>query len=400
MSLKVIQLHEKPRARWCWEDLVERAPWGQPWLSGGFGGITSRSTLPSSASGGATPNHGAPRGHSSSPPSPSTSPPPSSSTSFSSSSSATAVPCPSAPSPRRTPLHGPDLRHDLRRDGALRRRRDPRLAVAVALLANNPFQWLLCFPLGTRPSGRVFFWSYIYYLSRFLHALRSFNAIIRYRKLSFFKLFNHSISIFMSFLWLEFSQSFQVLAILLTTLVYSVVYGYRFWTAIGLPSACFPFVVNCQIVLLSCNLVCHFGVLLLHFIKGGCNGIGAWIFNSVLNGAILFLFLNFYVKRYLRRIKAGVAAVDGGCLVAEKMEMHEVGVALTKHQIGIGTEYSRRTRSLGGSHRHQFEVEILSTSHRTLSRGGSQELTKSKKRWPRENEKPIAAECEISGARK
>ncbi|KAK6129104.1 hypothetical protein DH2020_037177 [Rehmannia glutinosa] len=181
----------------------------------------------------------------------------------------------------------------------------------------TPFQWLLCFPLGTRPSGRVFFWSYIYYLSRFLHALRSFNAIIRYRKLSFFKLFNHSISIFMSFLWLEFSQSFQVLAILLTTLVYSVVYGYRFWTAIGLPSACFPFVVNCQIVLLSCNLVCHFGVLLLHFIKGGCNGIGAWIFNSVLNGAILFLFLNFYVKRYLRKIKA----VDGGCLVAEKMEM-------------------------------------------------------------------------------
>ncbi|KAL7154692.1 hypothetical protein ABFS83_03G018100 [Erythranthe nasuta] len=95
------------------------------------------------------------------------------------------------------------------------------------------------------------------------------------RKLSFFKLFNHS---------------FQVLAILLTTLVYSVVYGYRFWTAIGLPSAC---VVNCQMALLSCNLVCH-------FFKGGCNGIG----NSVLNGAILLLVLNFYVKMHLRRVKA------------------------------------------------------------------------------------------------
>ncbi|KAK3231544.1 hypothetical protein Dsin_003425 [Dipteronia sinensis] len=35
----------------------------------------------------------------------------------------------------------------------------------------TPFQWLLCFPLGTRPSGRVFFWSYIFYLSRFLHLL-------------------------------------------------------------------------------------------------------------------------------------------------------------------------------------------------------------------------------------
>ncbi|KAM7516618.1 hypothetical protein LguiA_006201 [Lonicera macranthoides] len=171
----------------------------------------------------------------------------------------------------------------------------------------TPFQWLLCFPLGTRPSGRVFFWSYIFYLSRFLHTLRTYFTIITRRKLSFFQLFNHSILIFTSFLWLEFSQSFQVLGILLTTSVYSVVYGYRFWTAIGLPSACFPFVVNCQIVLLGCNLLCHFGVLLLHFLKGGCNGIGAWVFNSVLNAAILFLFLNFYVKMHLnkRKVKGG-----------------------------------------------------------------------------------------------
>ncbi|PHT57310.1 Elongation of fatty acids protein 3-like [Capsicum baccatum] len=165
------------------------------------------------------------------------------------------------------------------------------------------FQWLLCFPLGTRPSGRVFFWSYVFYLSRFLNILRTFFTIFNRRKLSFFQLFNHSILIFMSFLWLEFSQSFQVLAILFTTLLYSVVYGYRFWTAIGLRSACFPFVVSCRILLLGCNVVCHVGVLLLHFMKGGCNGIGAWVFNSVLNAAILFLFLNFYVKVHLRSRK-------------------------------------------------------------------------------------------------
>ncbi|KAK7252884.1 hypothetical protein RIF29_37140 [Crotalaria pallida] len=164
--------------------------------------------------------------------------------------------------------------------------------------SKTPFQWLLCFPLGTRPSGRVFFWSYVYYLSRFLHMLRTVFIILRRRKLAFFQLFNHSISTFMSFLWLEFSQSFQVLAILFTTLAYSVMYGYRFWTAIGLKSSCLNFVLNCQIVLLGFNLVSHVGVLLLHFFKGGCNGIGAWVFNSVLNGAILFLFLNFYVRLY------------------------------------------------------------------------------------------------------
>uniref|UniRef100_A0A5B6Z048 Putative elongation of fatty acids protein 3-like n=1 Tax=Davidia involucrata TaxID=16924 RepID=A0A5B6Z048_DAVIN len=183
--------------------------------------------------------------------------------------------------------------------------------------SKTPFQWLLCFPLGTRPSGRVFFWSYIFYLSRFLHTFRTYFTILRRRKLSFFQLFNYSILIFMSFLWLEFSQSFQVLAILLTTSVYSVVYGYRFWTAIGLPSACFPFVVNCQIVLLGCNLLCHVGVLLLHLLNGGCNGIGAWVFNSVFNGAILLLFMNFYVKMHFRRRKVGG-------LVLNETQIHKV----------------------------------------------------------------------------
>lgn len=167
--------------------------------------------------------------------------------------------------------------------------------------SKTPLQWLFCFPLGTRPSGRVFFWSYVFYLSRFLHLFRTYLKVLRRRRLAFFQVFNQSILLCTSYLWLEFSQSFQVLAILSMTLVYSMVYGYRFWTAIGLPSACAPFVVNCQMILLGCNLVWHFGVLFLHFLKGGCNGIGAWVFNSVLNAFILLLFLNFYVKMHLSR---------------------------------------------------------------------------------------------------
>ncbi|KAG4929024.1 hypothetical protein JHK85_055510 [Glycine max] len=94
-----------------------------------------------------------------------------------------------------------------------------------------PLQWLLCFPLGTHPSDCVFFWSYVFYLSHFLHMLRTVIVVLRRRKLVFFQLFYHTISAFMSFLWLEFSQSFQVLAILFTTLTFSVMYGYRFWTS-------------------------------------------------------------------------------------------------------------------------------------------------------------------------
>ncbi|XP_052195024.1 elongation of fatty acids protein 3-like [Diospyros lotus] len=184
--------------------------------------------------------------------------------------------------------------------------------------SKTPFQWLLCFPLGTRPSGRVFFWSYVFYLSRFLHTLRTVFAIFGRRQLSFFRLFNHSILICTSFLWLEFSQSFQVVGIMLATAVYAVVYGYRFWTAIGLRGACFPFVVSCRMVLLSCNTLCQFGVLLLHLLKGGCNGIGAWLFNCVLNAAILLLLLIFYVKGRHRKRKVGDFDPDIDLVVKHK----------------------------------------------------------------------------------
>ncbi|CAN6441186.1 unnamed protein product [Victoria cruziana] len=69
-------------------------------------------------------------------------------------------------------------------------------------------QWLLRFPLGTHPSGRIFFWSYAFYISCFLLLLCIIFSIFQQWPLTFFHLFNHSILIFMSFLWLEFSQSF------------------------------------------------------------------------------------------------------------------------------------------------------------------------------------------------
>lgn len=177
--------------------------------------------------------------------------------------------------------------------------------------SKTPIEWLLCFPLGTRPSGRVFFWSYVFYLSRFLQISRTFFTILRRRRLSFFQLFNNSVLIVMAFLWLEFSQSFQVVEILFTTLTHIMVYGYRFWTEAGLPTATFPLVMRCQIMLLSCNVICHFGVLFLHFRRGGCNGIGAWAFNSVLNFGILLLFLKSYANmRWIHR-NAAASAVKG-----------------------------------------------------------------------------------------
>ncbi|KAL6333057.1 hypothetical protein AAG906_022754 [Vitis piasezkii] len=129
--------------------------------------------------------------------------------------------------------------------------------------SKTPLQWLLCFLLGTQPSGPAFFWSYTYYLSHFLHMFRTYFTILGHCKLGLLNIFKNLMMLCMLFMWLEFSQSFQL-----------------FWVAIGLPSTCFPFVLSFQIVLLGSNVLCHVGAFLLHLRKDGCNGIGAWIFNK------------------------------------------------------------------------------------------------------------------------
>ncbi|XP_062201923.1 elongation of fatty acids protein 3-like [Phragmites australis] len=186
----------------------------------------------------------------------------------------------------------------------------------------TPFRWLLCFPPGTRSSGRVFFWSYAYYLSRYLHAARGVFAVLRRRRGAAARVFAHAASIAMAFLWLEFSQSFQVLAILASTLAHAVAFGFRFWVGAGLPAAraarAAPVALACHLALLGCNLACHVGVVWMHFsvVGGGCSGIGAWVFNTLLNGALLWVFLHCYGKR-------GVCD-DGGSARADSTDKKEL----------------------------------------------------------------------------
>lgn len=186
----------------------------------------------------------------------------------------------------------------------------------------SPIQWLLCFPLGTRPSGRVFFWSHAFYLSRFPNLLRTFWKILRSGKLSPFELLNQSITVLTSFLWLEFSQSFQVPAILFTTLLHSAAYACRLFAELGFVSRARErgFLAGSQLALLCFNLLCHVAVMTLHFSKGGCNGIGAWACNSLLNALILSLFFKFYylkITAYKSRCRTDIHNHDRQ-IVAEK----------------------------------------------------------------------------------
>ncbi|KAJ7516876.1 hypothetical protein O6H91_21G002600 [Diphasiastrum complanatum] len=164
--------------------------------------------------------------------------------------------------------------------------------------SRKALDWLLCFPLGTRPAGRVFFWSYTYYLSKFYQLFDTVIVVLRKKQLTFFHVFHHAAVIIMCFCWLQYTQSLQVLTILSNTGAHAILYCYLFLVSIGYSLPWKKFVTDCQIVQSVFSLVTSIGCLRLHFRAGGCAGMRAWIFNSFFNLTLSILFVNFYWKQY------------------------------------------------------------------------------------------------------
>ena len=159
-------------------------------------------------------------------------------------------------------------------------------------------EWMLCFPKGTRATGPVFFWSYVYYLSKFYELLDTVILILKKRPLSFLHVFHHATVILMCYFWLQGAQSLQIVGLLANTAVHVVMYTYYFLCSVNRPPPWKRVVTNVQIVQFMFSFVCGVATLGLHYYGPGCAGMAAFWFNLVFNASLLFLFLNFHSKQY------------------------------------------------------------------------------------------------------
>lgn len=154
------------------------------------------------------------------------------------------------------------------------------------------WEWILCLPMGTRPAGRVFFWSYVFYITKYYEFLGTFIHILKKRSPTVGHVFRHIMVVIMCFLWLQFSQSLQILTLLSNTGLYVVMYLYFFLCSVGLAPRWKNVVRHCQIAQFVMMSLASIGLVRLHFVKSGCSGMGAWVFSAVLNASLLpFIFI-------------------------------------------------------------------------------------------------------------
>ena len=86
--------------------------------------------------------------------------------------------------------------------------------------------FFFCEPRGTLPNGPLYYWSYIYYLSKYYELLDTVLQLLKGRPPPHFFLhvYHHAVVLQMCWLWLEYSQSLQWGGLLFNTAVHVVMY--------------------------------------------------------------------------------------------------------------------------------------------------------------------------------
>ncbi|GLT85944.1 hypothetical protein SLE2022_041120 [Rubroshorea leprosula] len=173
-----------------------------------------------------------------------------------------------------------------------------------AIVFHSPdFRHTFCFPPHTPPTGPLFFWAHIFYLSKVLEFIDTLLIILSksIQRLTFLHVYHHATVVVMCYLWLHTSQSLFPVALITNATVHVVMYLYYFLTAVGKRPKWKRLVTDFQIVQFVFSFMVSGLMLYYHFAGGGCSGMWGWCFNAIFNASLLVLFVDFHGKSYAKR---------------------------------------------------------------------------------------------------
>ncbi|KAF8411799.1 hypothetical protein HHK36_004358 [Tetracentron sinense] len=164
-------------------------------------------------------------------------------------------------------------------------------------------RWIFCFPSNqTPPRGPLFFWAYIFYLSKLLEFLDTLLILLnRNKRLTFLHVYHHAVVVVMCYLWLHTSQSLLPVALVTNASVHTLMYAYYMLCTLGKRPPWKRLVTDCQIVQFVFSFAVSVLMLWFHLTGEGCSGIWGWCFNAAFNASLLLLFVNFHASNYATR---------------------------------------------------------------------------------------------------
>ncbi|XP_012071355.1 putative elongation of fatty acids protein DDB_G0272012 [Jatropha curcas] len=179
-------------------------------------------------------------------------------------------------------------------------------SLSILILAPD-IDYIVCFPKKTPPTGPLFFWAYIFYLSKIYEFMDTLLIILSnsIQRLTFLHLYHHSVVVVMCYISLNISQSMFQPVLVTNALVHVIVYFYYFLCALGKRPRWKKLVTDCQITQFFSSFAIMAWIFYYHFTGSGCSGIMGWCFDAVFITSLLFMFLDFHSKNYSKEKTKG-----------------------------------------------------------------------------------------------
>ncbi|RIB18401.1 ELO family [Gigaspora rosea] len=151
--------------------------------------------------------------------------------------------------------------------------------------------------------GRLFYITYIYYLSKFIELIDTVILVLKKKEIIFLHWYHHSIVILMVWSWLQDANMYASMGMIANTFIHIFMYYYYFVAVLGRSVWFKKYVTTGQIIQFSISFILSVPYLYYHFTKECQYGFSAFLFSICCNGSFLVLFIRFYQKAYKKKGK-------------------------------------------------------------------------------------------------
>ena len=160
--------------------------------------------------------------------------------------------------------------------------------------------WLFCERDGVEAKGGLWFWCYVYYLSKYYELLDTVIQLLRGRPPPSWALhvFHHACVAAMVWAWLENTMTLFAIGLLFNTAVHTLMYFYYLLRCIGRPPAWKRAVTLFQNVQFATSFVCFIYTCKLELFDGhSCKGFNVLVANLAFNAVLLVEFAKLLFRR-------------------------------------------------------------------------------------------------------
>lgn len=158
------------------------------------------------------------------------------------------------------------------------------------------FDWFFCEYSSTHPEGPLFFWSYIYYMSKYYEMLDTLLVILQKSTVPFFALqvYHHVTVVPLVWLCLEYRMSLHWGGMVFNTFVHVVMYYYYARRTLGVKVAWKRWITKLQMIQFMTSFVLFAVTLKMHYdrvaVAETCSGITSLIVTICFNVTMLVQF--------------------------------------------------------------------------------------------------------------